>query len=312
MKNANDIEQLYNRQLLHWEMARLNYKQLDHIELRKIVIEGIPVHIQHNPVRITSVSAKIDKPQNNSCFLCLENLPTEQLHPTCLNGKYHLLVNPYPIFHKHFTIPAVEHMPQRIAGRFQDMLQLAHDFEPFTIFYNGPRCGASAPMHMHFQAAQAGYIPIEQQWKTAQRTTILKHQSGELSLTDNLLRPVFVITATEASDAEQLFNRLYDVLPCGEEGEPMMNILARYETNQYVILLFPRGKHRPDRYYAEGDAQMLISPATVEMGGLFITPRQTDFEHITAQDITDIYTEVSLSHCEIEHITSQLQNNYRQ
>lgn len=307
VKNSNDIEQLYNRQLLDWEMARSNYRQLDQVELRKVVVDGIEVHIQHNPVRITSVSAKIDRPQNTSCFLCRENLPAEQLRLDCLSGKYHILVNPYPIFHKHFTIPAVEHTPQRIAGRLEDMLQLAHDCQPFTIFYNGPRCGASAPMHMHFQAAQAGYIPIEEQWKSAQRTPIAEHRSGEISLTGNMSRPVFVITATDVSDAGHLFDRLYNALPNVEGEEPMMNILARYEENRYIILLFPRGKHRPDRYYAEGNAQMLVSPATVEMGGLIITPRKTDYEHITAQDIREIYTEVSLSHNQIEEIMTQLQ-----
>lgn len=307
MNNSFDIENLYNRQLQMWDTARRNYNHLDNIEVRDVAIEGVDVRIQHNPGRITSVSAQIDKPRERVCFLCSENLPEEQMRHSYLDGEYQILVNPYPIFRPHFTIPAVAHTPQRIAGRLGAMLQLAHDCAPYTIFYNGPRCGASAPMHMHFQAAKAGCMPIERQWKEAQRDVLCKHRSGELSFERDLLRPVFVITATKKSDAEYLFEQLYKALPPVADEEPMMNLMARYEDEQYVILLFPRAKHRPDCYYATDGTQRLISPGTVEMGGLFITPRSSDFKQLTTSEIISIYREVSASPKTIEKIVSQLE-----
>lgn len=309
MSNSFDIEQLYIRQLPIWETARHNYRQLNNIEVRNMAIEGVTIRIQHNPARIKSVSAKVDKPQECHCFLCQENLPAEQMRLACLNDEFQVLVNPFPIFHHHFTIPAVKHTPQRIADRFTAMLQLTHDCTPYTIFYNGARCGASAPMHLHFQAAQAGCMPIEQQWKCAQQTVVCQHQTGELSSLNNLLRPVFLITATKATDAQHLFEKLYKVLPPIDNEEPMMNILARHEDNKYIIMIFPRAKHRPDCYYAEGKEQRLISPGTVEMGGLFITPRKNDFEQLTEKEIIDIYTEVSTSPDEIEKIIVKLQKS---
>ena len=307
MCNTLDIEQLYNQQLQRWEMAHHNYKQLDNVEVRSLVIDGADVRIQHNPGRIQSVSARIDKPQKAACFLCQENLPTEQMRLPYHNGEYHILVNPFPIFRPHYTIPAVAHTPQRIAGRMDVMLQLAHDCAPYTIFYNGPRCGASAPMHMHFQAAQAGYMPIERQWRNATSSLLRTHNTGKLSLISNLMRPIFVITTTQADDAAHLFEMLYDAMPPISDEEPMMNIMARYEEGEYILLVFPRAKHRPDCYYTEGNSQRLISPGTVEMGGLFITPRSSDYEKLTTKEIIDIYTEVSTSPDEINQIIKQLQ-----
>lgn len=301
-----DLKQLHSEQLSRWETAYLNYKQLDKIEAREVVIEGVTMRIQHNPGRIGSVSAQIDKKPQTNCFLCAENLPDEQIRLPFGNDEYHILVNPFPIFKQHFTIPATTHTPQRIEGRMPVMLQLAREYAPYTIFYNGPRCGASAPMHMHFQAAQAGCMPIEEQLHTARRTVVCLHNSGELSLLNDMLRPIFVISATAQEDAITLFDRLYKALPPIADEEPMMNIMVRYENNGWILIIFPRAKHRPDCYYAQDESQRLISPGTVEMGGLFITPRHNDYEQLTTQEIANIYSEVSASENEILETISQL------
>lgn len=301
-----DIDSLYNKQLPVWSLARCNYAQLDNAETRTINFDGTVVKVQHNPTRITSATSAPQKHQEGACFLCNENLPVEQIQLPYLDGKYKILVNPYPIFHRHFTIPATIHTPQRIDGRIKDMMQLAQDCTPYTIFYNGPRCGASAPMHMHFQAAQAGFLPIEQQWKENRLSHILRHNSGELCVMNDTLRNAFIINAHKSTDAEYLFDRLYHALPQVADEEPMMNVITRYEDDKWIIMVFPRVKHRPDCYYAQDHTQRVVSPGTVEMGGVIITPRQSDFEQLTAQEIKNIYAEISMPLDETDAIISQI------
>jgi hypothetical protein len=224
-----------------------------------------------------------------------------------LNGTYQILVNPYPFFKHHYTIPSLIHTPQSIEGRILDMLKIAKEYAPYTIFYNGAHCGASAPMHMHFQMVEGGLMPIEQEWRSCEERVLNETMlNGKLSLLTSLHRPAFLITSYDECGAKTLFEELFNALPAIHGEEPMINIIVRYEESQWIILVFPRAKHRPDCYHATGENHCLISPATVEMGGLFITPRQEDFEKITAQDIMNIYREVAPTTDEIENIARQL------
>lgn len=75
----------------------------------------------------------------------------------------------------------------------------------------------------------------------------------------------------------------------------MMNVLVWYEEEKWTVVVFPRKKHRPTCYTAEGDARLLSSPASVDLGGVFITPLEADFCKITAEDVFQILSEVSLS-----------------
>lgn len=297
---AQDIERLYDEQLPQWELLRRNYALLEQTQLRTIHVEGVAIRIQHNPARITSVTATKAVCSHRPCFLCDNNLPHEQLRLPYGND-YQILVNPYPIFPHHYTMPTLLHTPQRIDNGVDTMLCLARDCAPYTIFYNGAECGASAPMHKHFQIAQPRLLPIEEQWATAEGEVITSQGSAHLSLLTSLLRPVVLITAHEHGDAVALFTRLYRSLQATPQEEPMMNIIVRYEDNKWIILLFPRSKHRPACYYATDHTQRLVSPASVEMGGLIITPRQEDYEQLTAQEIKTIYNEISPSHDEIYH-----------
>lgn len=310
MSRFVDLDSLHKRQLVQWELARLNYSALQGVEVRCVDCNGVSIDVQHNPQRITSVSstAATQKPVETRCFLCQEQLPVEQIR-LAYDANYHILVNPYPIFDRHFTIPDANHTPQRIMGRVATMLDLAQSCAPYTIFYNGPRCGASAPMHMHFQVAQAGCIPIEKQWRNAERDMIVQRECATLSLLKNMLRPIFVIIAIERHDAEVLFDTLYAAMPPIADEEPMLNIIARYEDERWVLLIFPRAKHRPDCYYADNSTKRLISPGTVEMGGLFITPRQEDYVDLTAQEIEAIYNEVCPSTHDIQQIILNIKAN---
>ncbi len=293
---ATDIESLYNEQMPRWELLRRNYELLQLAQVRDIDIDGVTIRIQHNPARITSVTSSPTTQGERPCFLCDRHLPQEQLR-LAYDNQYTILVNPYPIFAHHYTVPTAQHTPQRIAGRMGTMLDIAHDCAPYTIFYNGPQCGASAPMHMHFQVAQPGLLPIEQQWRTAAQEHIETYKSATMSVITSLLRPIILITARHKDDAVTLFDKLYDRLlvtnTTPASPEPMMNIIARYEADMWLLLIFPRQQHRPSCYHATDNTQRLISPASVEMGGLIITPRHEDYIALTAQDIKTIYSEVS-------------------
>lgn len=160
------IHNLLTGQLASWETARNNYAALSGVRVKELNVNGIPYKVQFNPARIVSSGAKVDAKsiQERKCFLCPANLPPVQ-KGIPFGGHYHILVNPFPIFPRHLTIPELAHTPQRIASRFTDMLELAEALTEYTIFYNGPRCGASAPDHAHFQAGNKGFMPIEKDWR---------------------------------------------------------------------------------------------------------------------------------------------------
>jgi ATP adenylyltransferase/5',5'''-P-1,P-4-tetraphosphate phosphorylase II len=274
MLNQN-VTQLFQEQLSNWPLAKNNYKALEQAKVKTLEVNGCPYKVQFNPARITSVTAKNDAKslQERNCFLCSENRPSEQ-HGIPFGEKYTILVNPYPIFPRHLTIPSVEHTPQLIFSRFGDILDLAQQLDDYILFYNGPKCGASAPDHFHFQAGNKGFLPIENDPK---RYNAIHFKS------------------TNKYDILNYFSQVYNNLPLLEnETEPRINIIVWYESGEWTTCLFPRTKHRPACYMAQGDSNLLITPGSVEMGGLFVTPLEKDFERITAKDITKILNEVTL------------------
>jgi len=267
------VRRLFDEQLENWELARKNYQALEKVEIKTLFVDDCEYKIQYNPSRIVSSAAKVDAQSisERKCFLCAENRPPEQ-KGIIFNKRYTILVNPYPIFPRHLTIPAIEHTPQRIANHFGDMLDLAQKLDDYVVFYNGPNCGASAPDHFHFQAGNKGFLPIE---NNRNLCNIISFESNNK---DELL---------------DLFRQISNSLPLlPEDDEPMMNILAWYESGKWVICIFPRKKHRPACYFAKADANFLISPAAVDLGGVFITPLEKDFLKITAKDISQILNEV--------------------
>ena len=266
----NKINRLFSEQLSEWDLAGNNYRALEQVKEKTLYVGGCRYRVQFNPARIISSAARID-PESISrrkCFLCSENRPAEQ-RGILFKEKYIILVNPYPIFPRHLTIPTLKHTPQQIDSRFEDMLDLAQQLDDYTILYNGAGCGASAPDHFHFQAGNKGFLPIEtdRNWNSAVR-----------------------IESDNKQEAVQRFQQICNLQPDG--AEPMMNILTWYENGIWSVRIFLRKKHRPACYSAEGDGNMLISPASVDMGGVFITPLEKDFDKITAENIADILREV--------------------
>lgn len=313
-----EIQTLLDEQLASWEVARNNYAALTQVKEKELTVNGIRYRVQCNPARILSSAAKVDARsiQDRKCFLCPAHLPAEQ-QGLPFKADYQILINPFPIFPRHLTVPALEHTAQRIQERFGDMLDLAAFAEEYVVFYNGPRCGASAPDHVHFQLGNKGFLPIEQDWKQQKGEKVGEYRTATLRYLEDAPRTTLLIEATEREDAVELFHIIYkamewkanekewkadeEELKADEkewktgEKEPMMNLLVWMEAGRWVICLFPRATHRPACYAAEGEAHILISPATVDMGGVLITPREEDFEKLTAADVATILSDVCLS-----------------
>ena len=295
----------------NWDLVKTNYAGLRMVKDRLIHFGDFKLRLQFNPERIRSSAAKTDDKSINErpCFLCSKNRPKDQKGINFAD-QYTILINPFPIFPCHLTIPLKEHLPQKIEDRFNDMLQLSKALEEYTVFYNGPKCGASAPDHFHFQAGLKGLMPINSEAKTiAKKHGQLLLETDKISVTavnEPYLRKFFLLQSNNIEELEKQFDRIMELLPIREdETEPMMNILVSYQDG-WELVIFPREKQRPKQFFKEEDDQILMSPASAEMGGLGILPRETDFERITKEDLISIYRQVSLSDKEFAKLIGEL------
>lgn len=294
------LERFFNRQLRLWSETRNRYRDLKQVHSRELNIGSSTLEVQFNPARIRSTGASISKESvaARPCFLCKENRPKEQLTKV-QDGNYELLVNPYPILPVHFTIPVRRHQPQQIRGLYDEMLLLLEHYPDLTVFYNGPLCGASAPDHAHLQAGSSGLLPLQKEWQRLSRNLILVAQQGDdatLSVVEDYPCAALAIRAKRREESERMFAMLCHALPKVKgQGEPMMNVVAWRVEDEYITVVFPRQKHRPDCYYATDDTQLLISPGALDMSGLLITPRREDYERITPEQAEAILKECALS-----------------
>ena len=327
-----EIEAFFQKELQDWPEAAERYKALEEgVQTKELPLGETMMAAQWNPARIVSTGAAIDKKtiSERPCFLCDNNRPKEQ-HKLMTEKHYQILVNPYPILPQHFTIPMRRHTPQSIYSSFGTLRKMAWDMPKHIVFYNGPLCGASCPDHMHLQAGSRGIAPLERDWTMYEKgLRKLYPLTGEqmasmeeagnvgnrpgLYLLEGYACPVFVIRSLPTESDSLLCQRVYKALPViGDETEPRLNIVCwRQEgtssrPDEIVTLIFPRSKHRPDCYYAENNKQLLISPGALDMCGLFITPRQQDFEALTAEKAASILKEVTLSEEELKPIIAQL------
>ncbi|MDH6308723.1 ATP adenylyltransferase/5',5'''-P-1,P-4-tetraphosphate phosphorylase II [Dysgonomonas sp. PFB1-18] len=311
--NLTSIEarNLLRSQLAEWALAKSNFEALNGVETKEFQFNGFMVRVQFNPARIQSSAAKVDKKsiQERKCFLCPANLPAEQ-RGIPFGDQYQVLVNPFPIFPEHFTMPTYNHTDQLILNRYGNMLDLAQALDEYTIFYNGPKCGASAPDHAHFQAGIKGFLPLEKDLKNAQfKETI--YQSAEITVyaIRNYLRNGFLLEAKDKTASVEYFSRIYSLLELkSDDKEPMMNTLTWYDNNRWHTCIFPRKRHRPTCFYAEGDDNLLISPASVDLGGVFITPLEKDFKKIAEKDIKDILKEICIGDDKMQTIIDKLKD----
>ena len=304
----SSISRFFNRQLEMWEDARHRFRDLKHVEVRQLSDQ---LKVQFNPARIVSTGAKIDKHTlgERPCFLCERNRPKEQMTKQ-IDDHFQLLVNPFPILPVHFTIPATKHQPQSIYRHYGEMHRLLSLHSELMVFYNGPKCGASAPDHLHFQAGTSGVLPLQTNWQRLSRnlTDVISLTDEEkISVLSDFLVPAFVIISKSEDSDEELFHRLYRSMPMrGDESEPMMNIIAWRKGDEFISIVIPREKHRPDAYFAEGEAQMMVSPGALDMAGLIITPREEDFSKINLDKATALLRECGISAEKMEAIVSNL------
>ena len=307
----SSISRFFNRQLEKWDDARHRFRDLKHVETKKLSEE---VRLQFNPARIVSTGAKIDKKTlgERPCFLCDKNRPKEQMSQQ-IDERFHLLVNPFPILPIHFTIPARKHQPQAIYKNYGEMHRFLSLHSELMVFYNGPKCGASAPDHLHFQAGTSGILPLQANWQRLSRnlTDIISLNDEEkIAVVRDFIVPAFVIISKSEESDETLFHRLYKSMPMrGDETEPMINIIAWRKEDEYISVVIPREKHRPEAYFAEGDAQVMVSPGALDMSGLIITPREEDFHKLTEESATTILQECGISTEKMNSIVTKLKTS---
>ena len=304
----SSISRFFNRQLEVWADARHRFRDLKHVETRQLSDQ---LKLQWNPARIVSTGAKIDKKTlgERPCFLCDKNRPKEQMSKQ-IDEKFHLLVNPFPILPVHFTIPARKHQPQLIYKNYGEMHRFISLHSDLMVFYNGPKCGASAPDHLHFQAGTNGILPLQTNWQRLSRNltdVISLNDEEKISVVRDFIVPAFVIISKSAESDEALFRRLYKAMPQrGDETEPMMNIISWRKGEEFISVVIPREKHRPEAYFAEGDAQFVVSPGALDMSGLIITPREEDFRKLTEEKALSLLQECGVSEEKMNAIIAKL------
>lgn len=313
---SDNLRTLLDQQKDTWSLLRRNYASLETISTKEFVLGASTVRIQHNPARLVSTAARVDEAsiQNRPCFLCRQNLPAEQ-RGIRYDEEFLILCNPFPIFREHFTIAHTRHQAQRIEPMLSTFLKLSKDLEgEFVVLYNGPRCGASAPDHLHLQAGSAGFLPLEEEYER------LITDAGE-KLADRGGVLVFAVDAghtrffaVESDDLDEtygtcttLFGALKAML--GEPEEAMMNIVSWYREGEWRVVVFPRAKHRPSAYFDE-EKGLLVSPAAIDLSGVVITPRAGDFERITEDEVEAIFNEVLVSPAAFEQLQARLVMRY--
>lgn len=315
-KTANQVlREFADLQKQSWPLAATNYEGLKSVEEKRFQFDGFQIKVQYNRERMRSSAAKVDKLSiaERKCFLCSQNRPVEQ-HTIAFGDQYVILVNPFPIFKAHFTISSNAHVDQLFLPNVKSMFEIAAAMEGFTVFYNGPECGASAPDHLHFQAGESNFLPVTEEYEQIKGHSGKHLFSGKETTVwafDNYLRKLVSVETRSVDEGlaivEVFYKRFHEMQP--EKSEPMLNVLCSFSKGKWIIHLFPRKLHRPSHFFAEGKDQLLISPASVDFGGVFITPRKEDFDKITKEDIVAIFSQVSLNQDSFQELTENFRKN---
>lgn len=331
--SQEEVYDFFRQQMECWEEARQRVDDLrKSVQMRELELEDFKLGAQYNPSRIVSTAAKVEKKEikKRPCFLCKKNRPNEQSE-LAIEGKYEVLVNPYPILPYHLTIPTRRHTLQTLETLLPCFGKLAWQMPDFFVFYNGPQSGASAPDHAHLQAGLRGSVPIERDWKFFE--TKLEKIYPSMPMEDAELEelgytasdagiyqlkgyacPTFVVKGCMLETDYFLLRKLLSSIKTVTDApaEPNVNILGwrqsggPTEDDNVVFVVFPRKKHRPNCYYESGESQLVVSPGSIDMGGLIITPREEDFEKITPNVAAAILNEVCLSESEAAQVVKRL------
>jgi len=310
MPYSEKVNELFSSQLNQWELARSNYNQLAVVKTRSLDYGNFKILVQFNPGRMPSSAAKVDPKsiESRPCFLCSGNRPSQQ-RGVAFEQNLTILVNPFPIFPRHLTIPSKYHTDQRILQNFGTMLLLAEAIPDFVVFYNGPQCGASAPDHLHFQAGSKGFMPLAADFLKGIHTRLLLVKNGiELWNWNNYIRGIVTMRGSDREELIRIFQSFYQKFSSIQNNspEPMLNILVWHNINGWTIHIIPRKVHRPVQFFLEGDDKILLSPASVDLGGVIILPREEDFHKITKDDVADIFRQVCIDEDELPYLFSEI------
>ncbi|MBS1792137.1 MAG: DUF4922 domain-containing protein [Acidobacteria bacterium] len=295
--NLNTLTKaLLQQQYATWPMLRDATNALAQVRYKEFSVAGSTVRAQFNPARIVSTAAKVDAASisNRPCFLCADNLPPEE-RGIAFGDELVVLCNPFPVLRDHLVIASREHTPQAIAGNLGAMFDLARELgEKWFVLYNGPRCGASAPDHFHFQACTRAEVPL-----FADFDFWLRRNSTEVGYVVNH-NYRFKVMACGGDNRQELVDWLERAVGhlaavAKADAEPMLNLMATFQNDQWAVFILPRGKHRPACYDAEGDAKLTISPAAIDLAGVVVVPQHDHFERVTAENLEAIFAEVGLS-----------------
>lgn len=318
-----NIHKFVGDQLSTWSLACENFRALKNVQVRDMDAGGLKVKLQFNPARMISSAAKLSKADiaARKCFLCRENRPPEQMmikFEGRKGKKYHILVNPYPIFPDHLVIAADRHTDQSILHRYVDMLDLAKKYDGYTFFYNGPRSGASAPDHHHFQAAPKGLIPLvndidilcnleEGSTGCEDIHPLVTMNDATLYRYNRFTTGVYVIRSQTSKSAAKLFYRLLDCAEIPEgDTEPMFNLFSSWQDGEFRSVVVFRSRHRSHHYFSEGPDHLTMSPGCADMGGVFIVPVKEEYEKMTPELLNEMIAEVSITRQEQERIDTRL------
>ena len=291
--------ELFSEQKKVWLDLLKGYESLKDLRERNISCSGFSVRLQHNPGRIKSSTADVTQKNANEqrCFLCLNHLSEDQ-KGILYRSEYLILCNPMPILTAHLTVSHMDHRHQAVDEHIDAVLRLMVDLgSGWTVLYNGPKCGASAPDHLHFQVARSRQMPIEKEIREGKRLALVKKVDDVLFYrVSNLGREAILLEGSDPIAVERAFkgflNVLQNVLLLNEE--PMMNIAGFYEERKWRLIIFPRRKHRPDAFFKEGNDRVVVSPGVIDMAGVLVTPVEKDFERLDVATVEGIYREVSL------------------
>jgi hypothetical protein len=293
------VDALAGQQLATWPMLRDAVAGLARVEYKGLWARGSEVLAQFNPQRIVSTGAKVDAEtiKQRPCFLCPENLPPEE-RGIEFGADFIALYNPFPVLPLHLVIASRRHIPQTIDGNFVTLLDLARDLgDEFFAIYNGAKCGASAPDHLHFQACERQSLPIIPEIETWDKRDMSNDSGLEIFALKDYRLNALIARGNDRDALIEWFDRSLRRLAeiTGAEAEPMVNLVVTRDGLRWTVIVLPRDKHRPDRYFAEGDAKLTVSPAAIDLSGVLVVPQPDHFNRITSHEVEEIYAEVTLN-----------------
>ena len=311
----SELSKFIKDQLSVWPLAAANFRALKKARTRRLEVGGLEVIVQHNPERITSSTAEVtpEAIASRACFLCPEHRPKEQFHVKFTGRKhrgYNIQVNPYPIFPDHLVIARDTHLPQVIWHHLPDMLDFTRTYPDFTVFYNGPRSGASAPDHLHFQACPRSLLPLENAidaFLDEPGEPVATNKDASLYYYPHFTRGIFALKATTAKSLTKLFYRLLCCCaPREMTEEPPFNLFTFFKDGEYRTFVVLRGAIRSHHYYAEGPEHLTMSPGAADMAGVLVAPMREDFDKLDGAMAAAMIDEVSLPQAEVDTILWRL------